>query len=560
MPPYKIENCRLMTVTSCMIAFASLCSCGVRPTAPYISDSSSDQIDAGNETEIEESPRGYVSNEDDLKYGESWARAWGGDGWCQSQDVTFGPDGSVYVTGWFSETTDFNPEAGEDFRTSESGESIFLTKFASDGNYNWTLTWEADEVPNIRAKGSEGWAVTVANDNSIYIAGRYGGLLDMDPGPDEWRTHRGGPSPFLIKLNPDGTFAWGVDSQSGGDAMNVSVYEDHVYVTGGFLSGGYNDPNGTLVLGDLSATLEYGGQWDCYAASLNAETGEGNWLRVWGSNYDEYNCRSAIFQEQLVVVGAMDNLMDLDPGPGVYPRERLDDLDDPFLLRFDKYGNLTLAEIWTSDGWDYTDSVATSENTIFIMGELTGTMFFDTISPPSTIERISETSFDSYLMRMEKDGARTWARSWGGASAMTRALDIAVTDTGILVVGKFEGGPVNFGTTEAPEIYNLSERSAGNSFVRAVDFDGNPTWVRIFSGDGYRPWISDEHAKYDHSYAGAVSAHAGFGAIAGAFWGTIDMDMGTGRDLWESPSLYACYVIHFPTEPPPSSSKSGLGI
>ncbi len=247
--------------------------------------------------------------------------------------------------------------------------------------------------------------------------------------------------------------------------------------------------------------------------------------------------------------------MDLDPGPEVYPRERLDDLDDPFLLRFDADANLTLAQIWTSDGGDYTDSVATSADAIFIMGEIFGTMFFDTVEPPSTIERISESSFDSYILRMEPDGTRTWARSWGGINAKTRARDIAVSQTNILLVGKIEGGEVNFGTAESPEVRSVSEHSLGNSFILSLDFNGNQTWVRTLPGDGYRPWIINKQTNYDHNFAGAVAAKGGFGAVAGAFWGTVDLDFGEGRDLWESPRLYACYVVHFPTEP--ISSKSG---
>ncbi len=94
--------------------------------------------------------------------------------------------------------------------------------------------YKADEVSNVRGRGGEGWAVVVSEDNSIYIAGRYGGLLDMDPGPGEFHTQRGGPSPFLIKLNSDGAFVWGIEGRSRGDVMNISIHDDRLYISGAF--------------------------------------------------------------------------------------------------------------------------------------------------------------------------------------------------------------------------------------------------------------------------------------------------------------------------------------
>jgi hypothetical protein len=65
-----------------------------------------------------------------------WARTWGGgsdyeNGYGVAVDVS----GSVYVTGFFQETVDFDPGDGVDSHTSNGADDAFLSKFKSDGSW-----------------------------------------------------------------------------------------------------------------------------------------------------------------------------------------------------------------------------------------------------------------------------------------------------------------------------------------------------------------------------------------------------------------------------------------
>jgi len=101
---------------------------------------------------------------------------------CDSQAVAIGADGSLYVTGSFSGTVDFDPTEAEDIRTAEVGTGIYLSCFAPDGTRAWTLTWTTPDGYTHSGWGNRGWALAIDTDGSIFLGGQYSGTIDLDPG------------------------------------------------------------------------------------------------------------------------------------------------------------------------------------------------------------------------------------------------------------------------------------------------------------------------------------------------------------------------------------------
>ena len=64
-----------------------------------------------------------------------WARTWGGSYWDWGHCVAVDGSGSVYVTGLFTNTVDFDPGSGVDNHTTNGGTDAFLSKFPPDGNW-----------------------------------------------------------------------------------------------------------------------------------------------------------------------------------------------------------------------------------------------------------------------------------------------------------------------------------------------------------------------------------------------------------------------------------------
>ncbi len=108
----------------------------------------------------------------------------------------------IYLAHEFQLVVDFDPGTEMDVRTSNGSTDAFLTKYDTNGNYLWVLTWggEYEEQTD---------CMTIDAFDNIYTGGRYGATVDFDPGPgvDE-HTVQNYVGSFLSKFTSDGAFQW----------------------------------------------------------------------------------------------------------------------------------------------------------------------------------------------------------------------------------------------------------------------------------------------------------------------------------------------------------------
>jgi hypothetical protein len=88
--------------------------------------------------------------------------------------ITKGADNSIYCTGYFSGTVDFNPGTGVNNLSSFAGRDVFLLKIDVSTNYLWAIKWG-------------GWANDLANslavdiNNNIWCVGTFEDISYMNP-------------------------------------------------------------------------------------------------------------------------------------------------------------------------------------------------------------------------------------------------------------------------------------------------------------------------------------------------------------------------------------------
>jgi hypothetical protein len=217
-----------------------------------------------------------------------------------------GPDGSIYVSGSFSGATDFNPGPAQDVRTPVTALDLFIVKLNADGSYAWTRTWAMSGVLGVGAIASDGsifvsghftgtvdfdpgagvTSVTAANgveeavvlklnaggqlqwvraftmtaedaasgessrlalaaDGSLYATGSFRGQIDLDPGAgtDLHRTPNNDVlNGYVVKLTSAGGFVWGralIGSADGGVGPIAVDASGALWVGGSF--GGTTD-------------------------------------------------------------------------------------------------------------------------------------------------------------------------------------------------------------------------------------------------------------------------------------------------------------------------------
>jgi len=143
-------------------------------------------------------------------------------------------DGSMYTTGVYNGTVDFNPGKDE-FNITPNGYDIFISKLDSEGNFVWA-----------KAMGGPGFdtgvgvSVDPGGSGDVYTIGYFGGTVDFDPGIDTIAlTSKGSDDVFLTKLDKSGNFIWAKSIGGSTGDYPASVLPDlngQVYVAGQFSS------------------------------------------------------------------------------------------------------------------------------------------------------------------------------------------------------------------------------------------------------------------------------------------------------------------------------------
>ncbi len=131
----------------------------------------------------------------------SGVTSWGG--LDDAKAYAIDSSGSILcITGIFDGTCDFNPDIPTDNRTSKGGNDVFVTRYATTFEYQWTRTWGStgDDFGN---------DIDVDADGNIYTAGMYQLTCDFDPGAGtDSHMALGSRDAFLSKLDSFGALDW----------------------------------------------------------------------------------------------------------------------------------------------------------------------------------------------------------------------------------------------------------------------------------------------------------------------------------------------------------------
>jgi hypothetical protein len=242
----------------------------------------------------------------DLNGNYLWGGAIGGSGSDSVTSVAVGPDGGVWLAGFFHSGANLNPgiSGAPDTRTSQSTSDSFLIRLMSNGGYvnAWTLMGSVKDI----AAGS---------DSSAYVVGQYAGSgIDLDPTTAVQSFNATGASDgFVLKLGPTGTLGW-INRLvgSGNDVLSsVGVTGDGTVVAAGAISG---SSSATLSSAIAPRTLD--GTASSLVAARIAPDGSYVWSLAFGglmAGVHALGVSSAGF----VVTGNFTDTADYDPGPGV---------------------------------------------------------------------------------------------------------------------------------------------------------------------------------------------------------------------------------------------------
>ncbi|OFX17374.1 MAG: hypothetical protein A2033_15180 [Bacteroidetes bacterium GWA2_31_9] len=160
-----------------------------------------------------------------------WAKQIGGSGWDYAYSITVDAFGSIYTTGNFQTTADFDTGVDTFNLTAIGGADCFISKLDSSGNFLW-----AKQIGETAS--NQGSDIATDIEGNVYTTGNFYNIVDFDPGEEAFnQTSFGNSDIFISKLNSSGNFIWA--KQMGGsfvDAGNSIVVDvlGNVYTSGYF--------------------------------------------------------------------------------------------------------------------------------------------------------------------------------------------------------------------------------------------------------------------------------------------------------------------------------------
>jgi hypothetical protein len=384
-----------------------------------------------------------------------WTKTFGSDQGDQGNCVTLDASGNLYLTGSFSETVDFNPDSGDDSKTSNGGNDIFLTKINSNGSYGSTITFGGTGADS-------GNAVKVDSTGNIYIAGSFRNTVDFDFGSGTNNQSSAGFSDiFLSKIFYGGAYAWtyifGGTGTDSGYALAVDS-SNNVYIAGSF------SDTVDFYPGGLEDNKTSAGNTDIFITKINADSSYAWTKTMGGSGLDSALSLALDSNDNLFVTGFFSDTVDFNPDTETDSKVS-NGGSDAFLAKFNADGSYAWALTFGGTSEDIGYSLTTDQlGSIYIAGSFSDTVDFD---PGDSISSyVSQGSSDSYILKIQPIGFFDWVQTLGGTGfdvGYSVALD---RSENILLTGQFSD-TVNFN----PLIGSEARTSNGSTDIFIIKFD-----------------------------------------------------------------------------------------
>lgn len=107
--------------------------------------------------------------------GLSWVERYGSTSFDEGYDIALRENSTLYVTGIFSNTVDFDSSSGTSNLSTVADSDTFLLKLTTDGIFEWAAAFQGEVI-------SSGESVAVNSSGQIAVSGFFDETVDFDPG------------------------------------------------------------------------------------------------------------------------------------------------------------------------------------------------------------------------------------------------------------------------------------------------------------------------------------------------------------------------------------------
>jgi hypothetical protein len=318
-----------------------------------------------------------------------WAKKVGGVSNDIGQFITLDSSSNIYITGVFSETTDFDPGAGTANLTLVGESDVFILKLNSDGEYVW-----AKGVGS--STGDSGYSIAVDSSGNSYTAGHFSETVDFDPGAGTTNlTPTASFDAFILKLDVNGDYVFAKKVGGAGEDAAKAITVDssgNSYITGYF--GGTVDFDPGAGTANLTASFQ-----GIFVLKLNS-SGDYVFAKSVGDTGNEnVNAITLDGSGNPYIAGYFYDTLDFDPGAGTANLTSAG-TDDAFVLKLDSSGEYVVAKKVGGTAGESASSLAVdSDGYIHMTGYFSETSDFD--PGVGTANLTSAGSNDVYVLKLK---------------------------------------------------------------------------------------------------------------------------------------------------------------
>ncbi len=398
-----------------------------------------------------------------------WTNAVGGEDYDILHGLVADSSGRVYVTGAFHDRVDFRPDKKRDRHKAKGGAALFLSSYAADGSYRWTLSL-SHPAGSIAAGGL---GASYADD--IVVAGQVSGKMDFRAGPgrDIINSYDSANDAFVSVYTSTGTQKWARIFRGPGNDVARAAGVDasgKLFITGNYSQWTDFDPSHGK---DIHMT---DGEGSTFVTKLSQD-GSYAWTRTFPGNGLDYGEAIAAGPDgEVVAVGIFRGETDFDPSEGVDLRRTAGETDI-FAVKLNAEGTREWAYTIGGVDYDFVRGVAIDDDGFtYVVGSFRFTVEFD---PDSGGELRHAEGLDAYMVKLSPSGAVVWVRVFTGPG-IEAAHGVALRPDGLMAVSGTFTESADFDPSDGVDW--RASRGVYDAFIALLTIDGDYVGVETFGG------------------------------------------------------------------------------
>ena len=376
----------------------------------------------------------------------------------------------------------------------------YVAAMDDQGNWLWAIMPDASQGLTLLQ------TMEVSDGGDIYIGGLiFGSVAFNSQFTSTLLTAQNGAGDgFVAKIDPNGQWLWATSFNTVNGSGNFSL------VTG--LSETYS---GSLIVSgvhqgetDFGGILETSADDELFLVDLDSYSGNLNWVSTAGGIGDD--------EGAAVDVDSMGNIWQVGTTSGTFTENGLTHQavsnTDTIVVKWDAQGvaqsviglSSAAAEINLPN-----DLIVTSNDDVIVSG-----VFLGSLNAGNQKTLTDKGSGDAYVVKIAKSGVTSWATSAGSSSATERAMSIAETSSGDIIVGGLISTTTDFG------IHSASSNGGLDIYMGMLDSNGDWDWVETIGSTA------------DELFAGVAVNVSDIPVAFGSFQSTINKGTQSITSSW----------------------------